>query len=691
MLARTGTMPTDQDDWAFEVKWDGVRAIVRSSPDELELRSRLDNDISAGYPELEGLQEALGTHRAVLDGEILAFDDDGRPSFQALQERMHVRGSDLPRLVAQRPVTLMLFDLLWLDGESLIEKTYDERRAALEALKLEGPHWQTPAAHPGRGRELLAATAEQRLEGVIAKRRDSRYSTGRRNDAWIKIKHQLRQEFVVGGWWPGKGARKGTIGSLQIGVYDDEDRLRHAGGVGTGFDRETLDRLHAELTACERGASPFDGRQPPRGTHFVDPTMVVEVRFAGWTDEGSVRQAAFLGVRDDRDPTTVVREDAPAVDPNEAVETPDGPAPSEEIGPLDTEQQPRAGDEDDRPPKGARRGTKRSARSAKSPSSDADDLASRIPDRGDHVIDVDDHEVKLSSLDKPYYPGGWTKGDVLRYYARIAPVILPHLRDRPVTLKRYPSGVEGQSFFNKHAPDHRPEWVSTARVRHGEGKDVVEYVLIQNRATLLWAVNLSAIELHPSLSQAHDDASGTKWRPPTPTALVFDLDPGPGTTIVECCAVAIEIRAMLGDLGLDLHAKTSGSKGLQVYAPLADDVSYDRSKPFAHAVASLLEDRHPERIVSRMKKSLRDGKVLIDWSQNSAHKTTVGVYSLRARERPTVSTPVTWDEVERCAASEDPDELVFTADDVLARVARDGDCFAAVLDDGADLPELSVD
>jgi bifunctional non-homologous end joining protein LigD len=673
MLARTGSMPVHQDEWAFEVKWDGVRAIVRSSPDEFELRSRLDNDISAGYPELRGLQQALGEHRVVLDGEIIAFDDQQRPSFQALQERMHVRGRDLPRLVERRPVTLMLFDVLWLDGESLIDRPYDERRARLVALKLDGPHWQVPAAHPGRGRELLAATAVQRLEGVIAKRRDSHYASGRRNDAWIKIKHQLRQEFVVGGWRPGQGARRGTLGSLQLGVHDGEGALRHAGGVGTGFDRDTLDRLHADLLERARDDSPFAGRQPPRDTRFVDPTMVVEVRFADWTDDGSVRQAAFLGVRDDREPRQVVREDVPSVDAHEDAERDDGPP----VEPVERND-------------GARRTPSSGAKAAAPERAVSGGLAALIPDRGDHVLDVDGRDVKLTSLDKRYYPGGWTKGDALRYYASIAPVLLPHLHDRPVTLKRYPDGVDGSSFFNKHAPDHRPDWVATARISHGEGKDAVEHVLIQDVATLLWAVNLSAIELHPSLSRADPDVAAIQHAP-HPTALVFDLDPGPGTTIVECGRVATEIRALLGDLGLDLHAKTSGSKGLQVYAPLAADVTYERSKPFAHAVASLLEDRHPDRIVSRMRKSLREDRVLIDWSQNSAHKTTVCVYSLRARERPTVSTPVTWDEVERCVAAQDPDELVFTADDVLARVARNGDCFAAVLEDGVDLPELSTD
>lgn len=670
MLARTATMPADQEGWSFEVKWDGVRAIVRSSPGGFELRSRADNDITAGYPELTGLQAALGDHRAVLDGEIIAFDDAGRPSFQALQERMHMRGRELRALVERRPVTLMVFDLLWVDGESLIDLPYDERRAQLQALTLEGPHWQTPAAHPGQGPALFAATAEQGLEGVIAKRRDSRYVPGGRSDAWLKIKHHRRQEFVVGGWWPGKGARRGTVGSLQIGVQDGDGQLRYAGGVGTGFDRDTLDRLHRQLVEIERGDTPFEGRQPPRGTRFVDPTMVVEVRFADWTDDGSVRQAAYLGVRDDRDPAEVLREDPPAV-----------PEAERDEDAARAPGAPRAGRDESSASTGE-------GRSSGPGPARVDDLATRIPSRGDHVLDVDGHEVKLTNLDKPYYPTGWTKADVLRYYATIAPVLLPHLRDRPVTLKRYPDGVEGQSFFNKHAPSHRPEWVNTATVRHGEGKDAVEFVLIQDRATLLWAAQLAAIELHPSLSRADPAAEGGAG---TPTALVFDLDPGPGTTIVECCAVAVEIRSLLTDLGLEPHAKTSGSKGLQLYAALASDTPYERSKSFAHAVAALLEDRHPDRIVSRMKKSLRAGKVLIDWSQNSAHKTTVCVYSLRARQHPTVSTPVTWDEVERCLQSEDPDDLVFTADDVLTRVARDGDCFAPVLDGGPELPELGGD
>lgn len=256
--------------------------------------------------------------------------------------------------------------------------------------------------------------------------------------------------------------------------------------------------------------------------------------------------------------------------------------------------------------------------------------------------------------------------------------MLPHLHCRPVTLKRYPDGVDGQSFFEKNANRYRPDWVQT--VTMPTGTKTIDFVHVADRATLLWTANLAAIELHPSLS--------VKPHPVRPTMLVFDLDPGPPATIVECCRVALEIRDLLTQLDLACWAKTSGSKGLQLYAPLNVDVTYDDTKPFAQAVAALLEARHPELVVSRMAKALRPGKVLIDWSQNDASKTTVSVYSLRARATPTVSTPVTWDEVSDCAGGSDPGVLVYTKDDVLRRVADHGDLFAPLLTLEQTLPTL---
>jgi bifunctional non-homologous end joining protein LigD len=273
---------------------------------------------------------------------------------------------------------------------------------------------------------------------------------------------------------------------------------------------------------------------------------------------------------------------------------------------------------------------------------------------------------------------GFTKAGVIDYYARVADAILPHLRDRPLTLKRYPDGVEAQSFYEKRCPKHRPDWVATAPVWSGRNEGDIDYCLCNDRATLIWMAQLAALELHPSLSLADEIER--------PTVLAFDLDPGEPAGILECCRVGLRLRELLGELDLECVPKTSGSKGLQVYVPLNVGVTYEETKPFAHAVAQTLERAEPDLVVSRMTKKLRKGKVFVDWSQNDQHKTTVAVYSLRARERPTVSTPVEWDEVERAAQEEDPDALRFEASDVLERVEERGELFAPVLELRQELP-----
>jgi bifunctional non-homologous end joining protein LigD len=288
-------------------------------------------------------------------------------------------------------------------------------------------------------------------------------------------------------------------------------------------------------------------------------------------------------------------------------------------------------------------------------------------------VEVEGRRLSLSNLDKVMYPAvGFTKGQLIDYYSRIAPVLLPHLRDRPLTLKRYPNGVDGQYFYEKRCPSHAPEWVRTAKAFD------IEYVVCDDLPTLVWLANLADLELHPSLSRADDIMR--------PAVMAFDLDPGPPAGLAECCEVALILREALGHVGLDCFAKTSGSKGIQVYVPLnIDDVDYDGgTKPLSKAIARHLEGEHPKLIVSSQKKELRRGKVLIDWSQNDEHKTTVCVYSLRARERPTVSTPLDWSEVE----AGDPDALVFESDDVLTRAEERGDLFAPVVELGQQLPAL---
>jgi bifunctional non-homologous end joining protein LigD len=295
-------------------------------------------------------------------------------------------------------------------------------------------------------------------------------------------------------------------------------------------------------------------------------------------------------------------------------------------------------------------------------------------------VEVDGRRLSLSNLDKVMYPAaGFTKGQVIDYYTRVAPYVLPHLSGRPLTLKRYPDGVDGQHFYEKQCPSHRPAWVRTERIV--ARSKAIDFCVCDDLATLVWAANLADLELHPSLSGADEIER--------PTAMAFDLDPGEPAAILECCQVGLWLRDALSQLGLQCFPKTSGSKGLQVYVPLnTADVSYDDTKPLAHALARHIESQHGELVVSSMKKELRRGKVLIDWSQNDEHKTTVCVYSLRARERPTVSTPLAWEEVESALADEDPDALVFDSDEVLERVSERGDLFEPVVRLEQELPEL---
>jgi bifunctional non-homologous end joining protein LigD len=636
MMARPADrLPRDEKNWSFEVKWDGVRAIAYVQPGRLRLESRNLNEITNAYPEVRGLIGALGMHEAVLDGEIVAFDENGRPSFERLQRRMHVTApASVRRLAASMPVIYAIFDLLYLDGHSLIELPYRERRSRLEALQLTGPAWRVPAAHPGEGKLLLEATAKQGLEGVVAKRLDSRYEPGRRTGNWLKIKHTLRQELVIGGWIPGEGRRSKRIGALLMGYYEN-GAFVYAGRVGTGFTEKTLDELYRELEPLRRGSSPFDkAPRLPREAVFVEPRLVAEIELREWTAERIMRAPSFKGLREDKSPRDVrievVGEDAPDVS-------------------EDTDVDPN------------------------SPESLFDSVE-RLGE-GALLVVTEDRELRITNWDKVLYPEtGFTKGDLVAYYARVAPVVLAHLHDRPLTLKRYPNGVNEKYFYEKQSPSHRPEWVQTVRI--GD----VNYTLAQDRPTLVWLANLADVELHTSLSLAA--------RPERPTMMVFDLDPGAPAGLVECCEVGLVLHGLFEQLGLESVAKTSGSKGLQVYVPLNTAVDYRATKPFAKRVAEVLEQRMPELVVSRMTKRLRPGKVLVDWSQNDGFKTTVNVYSLRARERPTVSTPVSWEEVAACREQRDERLLTFEADEVLARAAEQGDLFAPVLSVKQQLPAL---
>ena len=455
---------------------------------------------------------------------------------------------------------------------------------------------------------MQAVSVDHGMEGVVAKRLDSKYLPGERTDHWRKIKNHRRQEVVVAGYKPGKGNRTGQVGSLLIGV-NDSSGLIYAGHVGTGFSVETLRLLGQRLEPLRRPDSPFDGPVPPehaRTAVWVEPRLVIEVTFDRWTRAGRMRAPVYKGLRDDKDPSDVVRE---RLSPDTKV-----------------------------------------------------------------AVQVDGRTLTLTNLGKVLYPeSGFTKAEVLDYYQRVAPVLLPHIAGRPLTLKRYPEGVDGEAFFQKHVTAHRPDWIRTARVNSESSRargTSVTYLVVDDLPALIWAANLAGLELHTPM-----------WRLPEvrePDLLVFDLDPGAPANIVDCCRVAEDLRPLLEADGLAPLAKTSGGKGLQLYAPISGLTS-EQASDQAKTYAERLEHDQPRRAVSRMTKVLRTGKVLIDWSQNNGSKTTVAPYSLRARPFPTVSTPVSWDEVQACRQ---PQDLFFTADKVLDRVAKHGDLFAPLLTPG---------
>jgi bifunctional non-homologous end joining protein LigD len=633
MLAKLSTLPRDDGKWAVEVKWDGIRAIAYCQPGRVQLQTRNLNDVTVQYPEVRRISRALGAHDAVLDGEIVAFDGHGRPSFERMQQRIHNTDENvIRRRMKTHPVVYVIFDLLYLDGEDLTGEPYTRRRELLEGLELKGDAWQTPSYAIGHAEELLAASKEQGLEGVMLKRADSTYSPGKRNGTWLKVKNVSRQEMVIGGWTPGEGRRKEHLGALLVGYFEDRDGgkpvLRYAGKVGTGFKAADLTAIAARLAPLGRKTSPFGaGPKPPKGAQFVEPRLVAEVEFRELTKEGILRHPAYKGMREDKAADEVVLEQA--TDPQ---------------------------------------GESLTATAVKRPRKKA-------------AVTVEDRELELSNLDKVLYPkAGFTKGELIDWYARIGEVLLPHLRGRPLTLKRYPEGVEGKHFYEKRCPRHRPDWVSTASVWSDRHKGEIDYCVVEDLPTLVWLANLADIELHTSLAKAEAIER--------PTAVVFDLDPGAPADVIDCAQVALWLRGLFEQLGLGCYPKTSGSKGMQLYVPLNSDVTYADTKPFAKAVAETLEKKFPDRVVSQMSKAKRPGKVLIDWSQNDQHKTTVCVYSLRAKERPTVSTPLEWDEVSAALEAGEAQALVFDHAAVLERVAAKGDLFAPMLSEEQELPAI---
>jgi bifunctional non-homologous end joining protein LigD len=673
MLATLVEAPPTDLDWLFEIKYDGVRVLASRADDKVELRGRSGQVVTTRYPEVAAALRALPLRQFLLDGEIVALDDEGRSSFQRLQERMGLtRPADVERARAEVPVGMVAFDALGLDGRDLRRLPLEARKECLKLLVpargviAYGDHVE------GHGAEFLATACEQRLEGVIAKRRDSPY-VARRSRDWLKIKCLLEQEFVIGGYTVPQGTRA-HFGALHLGLYENGE-LVYVSKVGTGFDDKTLALVSEKLRPLACATSPFTRGTPTgRGHHWVEPRLVCQVRFTEWTRDGGIRHPAFLGLRDDKRPEDCVRE-LPLAAPEAGAAGASGGVP----GPRGARALPRGGwapsgrsasDDGSRErvpeippdapaaPASGGRASKRTHASRRSTRGAADE------ERSESV--AAERRVSVTNPRKVFWPDeGYTKSDLIAYYDAVAPWLLPYLEDRPLVLTRYPDGIKGKSFFQKDAPEWIPSWVRTARIHsHDVGRDI-DYFIVDDRESLRYVVNLGTIPLHlwsarlPGLD--HPD-----W-------LVLDLDPK-GAPFTDVVKVARALHTILDELELPSFVKTSGATGLHILLPLGARYDYEIVRTFARLLAVMGVEAEPA--ISTIARPLRSrgGKVYIDFGQNGRGQTIVAPFSVRPLPGAPVSCPLRWEEV---SAKLDPAR--FTIKTAPARFARLGDPVAPVL------------
>ena len=600
MLATSADKVPKGDDWIHEIKWDGYRIVATVSGGEPQLRTRKNQDYTKRFENVaKELVKALKTPDCVVDGEVCALDEEGRPSFSAMQQGK-----------PETPIVYYVFDLLQADGEPLVELPIEERRARLQRLLDKRNRTVRFSETFDDGDALLRAATEQRLEGILSKRLGSRYLPGRRSREWLKIKPRGDQEFVIAGYTKGQGRRSGTLGSLVLATYED-GKLTYAGNVGTGFGDREIDRLLSKLKPLVRDTPPFESvPKMPRirkgDVIWVEPKLVAQVEFVEWTHDGHLRAPSYQGLREDKDATEVRREGA---------EPEPEPMPSE-----------------------VRKGKR---------------------------------VLKLSNLDKPFWPEeGITKGDLLSYYQRVAPAVLPHLKGRPFTMKRYPDGWQGKFFFQKDVPKGTPEWIPTASIvvttrDKPRQRRRIEAPLVNDELALLWMVNMGCIDLNTWYSRID--------RPERPDWVLFDLDPSPDVGFPETIEVALLVKQALDTLELESFVKTSGSEGIHILAPIARRHTYADTREFSAIIANALARTHRGLVTTEWTKAKRRG-VLIDSNQNGEGKTIASVYSVRPKPGAPVSTPLRWSEV-----NESLDPAAFTMEAVLARVEKHGDLFAGAL------------
>ncbi|HTK44791.1 MAG TPA: non-homologous end-joining DNA ligase [Patescibacteria group bacterium] len=725
------------DDWLFEIKWDGYRIEAVVKDGTARIYTRNGNDGETYFPKLLTKATWIEAQEAIVDGEVVAIGEDGLPDFSLLQE---ATGGASTRFVYQA------FDLLHLDGRSLLNVPLESRKQLLRSVLRAADTRVRFADHVvGEGLVFLEAARQQKLEGVVAKHRRSIYEPGRRARTWLKIKVRPEQELVVGGWTPGEGAAR-ELGALVVGYYEQDGKARKlhfAGKVGSGFNSAIRKRLRDRLAPLATDDSPFDPPPPRdykgrwggelRNVVWVKPEIVIRAELGGWTRDGIVRQAAFKGFDEGGKPPTQVVRERP-VEAKETVGAVEAALPeSRQDDPVPSKPERRAGSRGDTAAGGARDAAAgssgagaeggRSRRRSANPATasvragsggghrDRDDAAagthefawSATPDElaaldsmtKDGVWSVGGFELKLTNLDKPLFkpkagdpepdgskptngalPAPVTKRELIRYFARIAPTMLPHLAERPLNLHRFPNGADGPGFWQKDIPETAPTWLRRWKEVGVEEREANEHLVGDRVAALCWLGNQAAFEVHAWTSRIED--------PMTPTFALIDIDPGTKTTWDETVTLARLFGTALGHLGVRGYPKTTGKRGIQVWIPIEPKYTFRQTSDWVEQLSHAVGGTVPSLVSWEWAKASRGGKARLDYTQNTYIKTLVAPYSVRPADGAPVSTPITWEELDDPELRSDR----WTIRTVVERVERLGDLFAKAQTDQQELPPL---
>ncbi len=643
MLATLVDKSFSHKDWLFEIKWDGIRTLAWLEDGRLELRSRTGRVITRQYPELSALPRRVHAGTAILDGEIVTLDENGRSNFELLQSRMNVR-SPSESLQRHAQATYCIFDIVYCDGYDLRDVPLLERKRLLRSLLEPGDRFLYADHQLEKGSALFQLAREQGLEGIIGKHASSVYSEGR-SPQWVKFKITREVDAIIGGYTAPRGSRE-QFGALLLGLYDGKT-FRFIGGVGTGFNTKTQKAAYEKLSKLASSRCPFsESPKTKEKACWVRPELVVRVKYASWTQDRRLRAPVFISLL----------EDHRAEDCQFKTETP--VAASEALEEVEESKSKRV--------KKTKPRSYESAAGSQVLSKRGEIEKELFQGRAENIsIEIADRRLRLSNLNKIYFPEiGYTKRDLLAYYYRISDYILPFLKERPLVLRRYPDGVAGKSFFQKDAGEYVPEWMATVTIPSDDQGTDVRYYLANDLAALLYLTNLGCIDHNPWSSRREDLDH--------PDYVFFDLDPSEGTDFKTVIEIAQAIHEKLLDLGLRVFLKTSGATGFHLYVPLRPKYTFEQVRAFAEIIARLVASEKPERITSqRSIAKRRCGTVMIDAYQNAPGRPLAAPYAVRAVHNARVSTPIAARELRQGLQ---PDR--FNIKSIFGRIEKLGDLWA---------------